>query len=90
VWHNSNSLNVNEAKWVSYTLNVPSAGTYTFNITLSDGGQAEVYINGSKQGHVTASGIAGPYSVSLPAGLNGLFVQKVNGSVTVDQINVSN
>jgi hypothetical protein len=85
-WYNSNTLNSSEASWVSYSLNVQQPGTYSFTVNLSGGGTAEVFINGKGQDQVTANGIAGTYSVLLAKGLNGLFVQRMSGTVTVNSI----
>lgn len=88
-WYDSNRLESDEVKWVSYTLNTARTGIYSFTVNLSGGGQAEVFISGKAQGQVSSNGIAGPYSIQLDKGLNGIFVQRISGTVIVDSIEVS-
>ncbi len=87
-WYDSNRLDSDEVKWVSYTLNTAQSGNYSFTVNLSGGGQAEVFINGKSQGQVAANGNVGPYSAQLHKGHNGIFVQRLSGTVIVNSIKV--
>ena len=90
--NSDNPVTFNPSNWLSYTLNVASAGSFTIQLNAVTGagsGQARVEVDGNAVGTLNVPGAGTVATGSLSAGIHAIRIVDVTGSYQLQSLIVT-